>query len=61
MLSPKQAKIRSFKVVPSLPEPLNPLLDLANNLWWSWHPEAVELFVRIDPQLRYPVRGGSAQ
>jgi len=51
MLSPKQAKIRSFKVVPSLPQPLHPLLNLANNIWWSWHPEAVELFVRIDPQL----------
>ena len=48
MLSPDQARIRSFKVVPSLPEPLLPLLDIAHNLWWSWHPEAVELFMRLD-------------
>lgn len=48
MLSPDQARIRSFKVVPSLPESLRPLLDIAYNLWWSWHPEAVELFVRLD-------------
>ena len=51
MLSPDQARIRSFKVVPSLPEPLLPLLDIAYNLWWSWHPEAVELFVRLDKNL----------
>lgn len=48
MISPEQARIRSFKVVPSLPEPLNPLLKIAHNVWWSWHPEAVDLFVRLD-------------
>ncbi len=51
MLSPDMARIRSFEVVPSLPEPLRPLLDIAYNLWWTWHPEAVELFVRLDRQL----------
>ncbi len=51
MISPSQARIRSFEVVPALPEPLKPLLDIANNLWWSWHPEAVELFVRLDRRL----------
>jgi starch phosphorylase len=51
MLSPEQARIRAFKVVPSLPEPLRPLLDIARNLWWSWHPDAVELFMRIDRKL----------
>lgn len=48
MLSPDLARIRSFEVVPTLPEPLKPLLELAHNLWWTWHPEAVELFVRLD-------------
>jgi len=48
MLSPNDARIRSFEVVPSLPEPLQPLLDIAHNLWWTWHPEAVELFMRLD-------------
>src|SRR5690349_21365444 len=61
MLSPDLARIRSFEVVPSLPEPLKPLLEIANNLWWTWHHEAVELFVRLDRNLweRYyhnPVR-----
>ncbi len=51
MLSPEDARIRSFKVVPSLPEPLKPLLRIANNLWWTWHPEAVELFYRLDRRL----------
>jgi len=48
MLSPDQARIRSFEVVPSLPEPLKPLLAVAHNLWWTWHPDAVSLFVRLD-------------
>ena len=51
MLNPDLAQIRSFKVIPSLPPPLEPLLDIAYNLWWTWHPEAVELFVRLDQQL----------
>jgi len=51
MLSPKQAKIRSFRVAPSLPEPLTPLLEIAHNLWWSWHPEAASLFRRLDREL----------
>ena len=51
MLSPNLARIRSFEVVPALPEPLKPLEELAHNLWWSWHPEAVDLFIRLDRQL----------
>lgn len=51
MLTPDKAKIRSFKVVPSLPKELEPLLEISKNLWWCWHPEAVELFVRIDIEL----------
>jgi starch phosphorylase len=51
MLSPEQARIHVFKVVPSLPEPLKPLLEIARNLWWCWQPEAVELFVRLDRDL----------
>jgi len=51
MLHPSQARIHSFEVVPSLPKPLQPLLRIANNLWWSWHPEAVDLFTRLDRDL----------
>ncbi|HOT28733.1 MAG TPA: alpha-glucan family phosphorylase [Candidatus Ozemobacteraceae bacterium] len=41
--------IRTFVVVPSLPEPLKRLKDMAMNLWWCWNPEAIGLFRRLDP------------
>jgi starch phosphorylase len=44
-------KIFTFTVVPSLPPRLQPLLEIAYNLWWSWNPEAIELFRRVDTQL----------
>lgn len=43
--------IRTFQVFPDLPPALQPLLDLARNLWWMWHPDAVELFRRLDRDL----------
>ncbi|MCM2359411.1 MAG: glycosyltransferase family 1 protein [Geobacteraceae bacterium] len=43
--------IHRFTVVPSLPEELAALQRIAYNLWWSWEPEAVELFTRLDPDL----------
>ena len=43
--------IRTFTVLPRLPENLQPLHKLAYNLWWCWHPEAIALFRRIDPDL----------
>src|SRR5262249_22246274 len=43
--------IRTFTVLPTLPDRLRPLRDLAYNLWWCWHHDAVTLFRRIDPDL----------
>ena len=43
--------IRTYTVLPSIPERLKPLQTLANNLWWCWNAEAVALFRRIDPDL----------
>src|SRR5687768_13199532 len=40
--------IRTFQVFPDIPPALDPLLELARNLWWVWHPDAVELFRRLD-------------
>ncbi len=40
-----------FVVVPSLPDKLRQLWDLAYNLWWCWNPEAIELFRRMDRDL----------
>lgn len=41
----------SFQVKPKLPEQLASLTELACNLWFTWSPEAVELFQRIDSRL----------
>ena len=35
---------------PHVPERLSGLVDLAYNLWWSWHPEARVLFKQINQQ-----------
>jgi starch phosphorylase len=43
--------IRTFTVLPHLPDRLQPLHKLAYNLWWCWHPDAIALFRRIDPDL----------
>jgi glycogen phosphorylase len=43
--------IRTFQVFPDLPQPLQPLLELAKNFWWVWQPDAVELFRRLDRKL----------
>src|SRR5437764_13303309 len=43
--------IRTFQVFPDLPTSLEPLLEIARNLWWVWNPDAVELFRRLDRQL----------
>ncbi len=43
--------IQQFTVTPNLPEPLQPLLQIANNIWWSWNVEAISLLQRVDPDL----------
>jgi starch phosphorylase len=34
-----------------IPARISRLTDIAYNLWWTWHPEAQELFQRIDVKL----------
>src|SRR5579872_1103145 len=43
--------IRTFTVLPKLPDRLRPLHTIAYNLWWCWNAEAVALFRRINPDL----------
>ena len=38
-------------VNPQLPKRINKLLDIANNLWWSWNTEFLRLFKDIDSDL----------
>jgi len=43
--------LRTFTVLPTLPESLKDLDVIARNLFWSWNAEFVELFKRIDNNL----------
>ena len=44
-------RVKKFKVVPYLPAKLKPLMKIANNMWWVWNFEAIELFRRLDVEL----------
>jgi glycogen phosphorylase len=43
--------LRTYTVVPSIPDRLKPLQTLAYNLWWCWNVDAISLFRRINPDL----------
>ncbi len=40
-----------FLVIPRLPQRLEPLREMAFNLWYSWEPDAVKIFEELDPAL----------
>lgn len=40
--------IHSFTVKPRIPEALQPLEEIAHNLWLSWNFDAIMLFIRLD-------------
>src|SRR6201996_50625 len=43
--------VQTFNISPRLPEKLEPLRELAHNLWWTWEPDARRLFRHLDTQL----------
>lgn len=43
--------IGNFSVIPALPEKLEPLREIAYNLYWAWNHDAQELFWRLDRDL----------
>jgi len=47
-LSPRGSKVERSLSRPVLPERIARLDELANNLWWSWHPQARDLFRALD-------------
>ncbi len=49
-LTQKGAKLKRIYIEPTLPEGLAPLAELAQNLWWSWNHDAIDLFKSIDPK-----------
>ena len=40
-------------VVPQLPQRINKLSEIANNLWWSWNTEFLRIFKKIDVDVWY--------
>ncbi len=46
----KTYKLKKIYIESELPEALKPLHGLANNLWWSWHKQAIDLFQSILPE-----------
>jgi len=45
------ARIRSFTVLPALPDSLKDLELIAKNMYWCWNPQLRDLFKRIDSEL----------
>lgn len=48
--------LRTFRVTPIIPPPLEPLNTISRNLWWAWHNEAQELFADLDRDLWHETR-----
>lgn len=42
-------RLHTLHVVPSLPKKLERLRDIALNMHWTWDHDAIELFMRLDP------------
>ena len=40
--------LQLYNVAPNLPAELKFLETLADNVWWCWHPDAIDLFTRIN-------------
>ena len=51
--------IQLYNVAPRIPGELKFLEELANNIWWCWHPAAIELFMRIDAGLWRELSGSA--
>src|SRR5712691_1760502 len=43
--------LRRFTVRATLPAELSALSDLVMNLRWSWHPDTMDLFATVDPEI----------
>jgi starch phosphorylase len=46
-----KSEIKTFKVIPDIPEKLSGLYDIAYNLWLYWNPDAIKLFIGMDADL----------
>jgi starch phosphorylase len=50
-MSKVKGTLRTFSVVPVLPDSIKGLRELAYNFWWCWNSEAFEIFRRLDPDV----------
>lgn len=44
-------RLRCFSSIAKLPEPISRLRELANNLWWYWHPVTWKLFEDLNSEV----------
>ncbi len=44
-------KLHTFTALPTTPPKLQPLLEIASNMWFSWNWDARQLFLKIDPDI----------
>ncbi|MBZ5560236.1 MAG: alpha-glucan family phosphorylase [Acidobacteriia bacterium] len=44
-------RVKRYSSLPSVPARINRIEELATGLWWSWHPDAREVFRHLDYQL----------
>jgi starch phosphorylase len=49
--------LRRLTVRAALPAQLADLATLVDNLRWSWHPESLDLFESVDPDLWHACNG----
>ncbi|MBO5690082.1 MAG: alpha-glucan family phosphorylase, partial [Lentisphaeria bacterium] len=52
-------ELQLFNISPRIPKELAFLETLSYNMWWCWHPQATDLFFRLDPNLWKEVHGNS--
>lgn len=53
--------VQLYNVGRGFREELKFLETLSNNIWWCWHPLAIELFVRINPNLWRELSGNAKE
>ncbi len=53
--------LQLYNVAPRMPKELKFLEELANNIWWCWHPLAIEVLMRINPNLWRDLSGDAKQ
>ena len=52
-------ELQLYNVAPRVPKELKFLEELSNNIWWCWHPLAIEVLMRINPNLWRELSGNA--